>query len=361
MSGLSVGEREAILRRALIRVQPEYFSWPLDVQERYRVSIPDEDDFRIRQAVLKTLFDIHVKTEKNLVAATEAFTFAQYLLYNSTLLPLMGVGADNFFLNIGFATNASILDFETLYDYDVDDYTFQEKARKEDFPDYKGGKPYRGSLYYTWARLEIDGAFHYASLCMAAGYLLSMIEETGYEKIDALIPHAYVKGKHHGKREGKGTIYDQRMDAGGMESQLDELRDRFHHYTTARYEALLDDFDAKASQVVYQCPRNWGNDPHIDFIFTDKTALQNVRFRHFMKDCRAIAGDGRDLDPLIEQERQAVLQYLGEAYQDIVTNFDPKLVKFRKRRKIIMSDGALHDLLTIGLTKGKGGEDEEER
>jgi len=272
-------------------------------------------------------------------------------------LAAYGSGRRQFFPELGFSAHTSILDFETLYDYDVDDYKFQEKARKKDFPDYLG-KPYRGTLYYTWARLEIDGAFHYASLCMAAGYLFSMIEETGYDKIDALIPHTYVKGKHHGKREGKGTIYDQRIDAGGMEPQLAELQDRLHHYTTERYEALLDDFDVRASKVVYQCPRNWGNDPHMDFICTDKTALQSVRFRHFMEDCRSLAGDSRDLDPLIEQERQAVLHYLEEAYQDIVAHFDPKLVKFRKRRKIIMSDGALQDFLTIGLSKGQGWEDD---
>ena len=357
--GVSVGERTAILRRAIIRVKPEYFSWPLDAQEHYRVSIPDEDDFRIRRAVLQGLFGSRVKTKQMMRAALDAFTEAQYLLYNSTLLPLMGIGADHFFLNEGFAAGTSLLDFETLYDYDLADYQFQEKARAEDFPDYIGGKPYRGSLYYTWARLEIDGAFHYASLSMAAGYLFSLIEETGRETIDALIPHTYVKGKHHGKREGKGTIYDQRVDAGGMEPQLEELQDRFYRYTTERYEALLDDFDARASRRVYQCPKNWGNDPHMDFIFTDKTALQHVRFRHFMDDCRAIAGDGRALEPLIEQERQAVVHSLEEAYQDIRDNFDPTLVKFRKRRKIIMSDGALHDLLTMGLSEGHREEDDQ--
>ena len=53
-----------------------------------------------------------------------------------------------------------------------------------------------------------------------------------------------------------------------------------------------------------------------------------------------------------------ILTFLEEAYQDIVAHFDPKLVKFRKRRKIIMSDGALQDFLTIGLSKGQGWEDD---
>lgn len=346
MSGASAGEREAILRRAIIRVKPEYFAWPPDVQERYRVTMPDDDDFRIRQAVLKALFDIQVNTRERLHAACDAFNDAQYLLFNSTLLPIMGIGADSFFLNTGFAANTSILDFATLYDYDLDDYQFQEKARQEDQPDYMG-KPYRGSLYYTWARLEIDGVFHYASLSMAAGYLFSRIDELGSDKIDALIPHTYVKGKDHGKREGHGTIYDQRIDAGGMERQLEELRDRLYHYTSERYDALLDAFDAQAAKAVYLFEGSWGNDPHMDFIFTDKTALQSVRFRHFMQDCRAIAGDSHDLDPLIEPERQTIINYLDQAYQDILATFDPKLVKFRKKRKIVIADGALKDLLDL--------------
>ena len=186
--------------------------------------------------------------------------------------------------------------------------------------------------------------FHYASLSMAAGYLYAMIEGVGLDKMRELIPHTYVRGKHHGKREGQGMIYDMRPDAGGLEAQLDELRDRYYRYTMAHYETLLDDFDAKAARAVYLFERNEDGDPHIDVIFTDSATLQSVRFRHFMEDCRAIAGDGRALDPLIAQERQAVLDYLDQAYQDILANFDPKLVKFRRRRKIVMSDRALKDL-----------------
>jgi hypothetical protein len=62
---------------------------------------------------------------------------------------------------------------------------------------------------------------------------------------------------------------------------------------------------------------------------------------------RAIAGNGSDLDPLIEHERQTVINYLDHAYQDILDNFDPKLVKFRKKRKIVIADGALKDLMDL--------------
>jgi len=131
----------------------------------------------------------------------------------------------------------------------------------------------------------------------------------------------------------------------GAECELEELRDRFYRYISERYEALLSHFDRHAPQTIYLVARTGGNDPHIDFIFTDKTALQRVRLRHFMHDCRAIAEDDRDLEPLIAQERQAVLTYLDQAYQDILAHFDPKLVKFRKKRQIVIADGAIQDLM----------------
>jgi len=81
----------------------------------------------------------------------------------------------------------------------------------------------------------------------------------------------------------------------------------------------------------------------MDFVFSDKTALQAVRFRHFMKDCRKIMGDAEKLDSTIDEERQAVLNFLEQIHQDILNNFDPKIVKFRKKRKIILADAALKD------------------
>src|ERR1039457_6170003 len=66
-------EIDPALRRAFMRVNPDYFVWPIEAQERYRVSMPEKDAFRIRQALLKALFDMHVKTEEELKAAVDAF------------------------------------------------------------------------------------------------------------------------------------------------------------------------------------------------------------------------------------------------------------------------------------------------
>lgn len=335
--------QKAALRRAIIGVNPDYFSWSVEEQEKYRVSMPDEDDFRITQALLKALFQLEVNTQQEMRAVFDAFSDEKYLRFNSTVLPLQGIGEDCFYLNDWLGEGKTLLDFETLHEYDYDDHYFQEQARQKDFPDYVV-KPYRGSLYYRWAHLFIDGDFYYANLSMAAGYLYGMLDGLGLDKIQEQIPYEYVDGPEHGKRDGKGTIWDLKLDAGGMEAQLQELQDRYYRYTMERQEALSREFDEKAQKRVYLIERSHGNEPYMDFVFTDKTALQAVRFRHFMSDCRNLLGDSRELEALVQQERRAALDFLEAMHQDILHNFDPKVVKFRKKRKIVVADGALKDL-----------------
>ncbi len=128
-----------------------------------------------------------------------------------------------------------------------------------------------------------------------------------------LIPHEYVEGKNHGKREQGGTLWDFRVDAGGMEPQLEELRRRFYEYCRECHARLLDRFDA-------------------------------VRFRHFFVDGLRIVGDVSELAVSLEQERTAALEFLQAQYADIRQNFDPSIVPLRKKRKIVMTNEAWEDL-----------------
>ena len=87
------------MRQAVIRVRPDYFALPETEHDHYRLHLSTEDDFRIRQAVARDLFGIAIGTTKKLDATLDTFDDGQYLLLNRTLLPLQGVGEDNFFLN----------------------------------------------------------------------------------------------------------------------------------------------------------------------------------------------------------------------------------------------------------------------
>src|ERR1035441_2786044 len=126
MAEQSAPRKETALRRAIIGVKPDYYSWPREIQERYRVTMPDGDMFRINQVLLKALFGIRVDTEESMDEAFDAFDDAQNVLFTGTLLPLLGIGEDNFFLNEHLG-DETILDFATLYDYDHDYYYFHEE------------------------------------------------------------------------------------------------------------------------------------------------------------------------------------------------------------------------------------------
>ena len=334
---------EVAFKRIMMAVNPDYFSWEIAEQERYRLGLSDEECFRIERDALKILFDIRVDTKEKMEAVCNSFRDEHYLLFNETMLFFNGIGGDLFYLDEYLGDDRTLLDFETLYDYDYDDHCFQEKSWKEEVPDYIV-KPYRGALYYRWARLHIDGTFFYADLSMAANYLYGVAEETGFDKIRELIPYEYVDGNNHGKREGKGTLFDLKLMANGKEAQLEELQRRYRVYIIERQKVALDDFDAKAQRRAYLVDKSEKVDPHMRFIFTDQTALQGVRFRHFMADCRSMLGDNRELDALIEQERQAAVEFLEKNHRDIMENFDPKFTRLRKKRKIIVADGALDDL-----------------
>ncbi|MDO9104346.1 MAG: hypothetical protein Q7U57_05230 [Methylovulum sp.] len=102
---------------------------------------------------------------------------------------------------------------------------------------------------------------------------------------------------------------------------MDELKDRYYRYLSARFESLLDGYHANAPKRLYHIDDNQETEPHREFIFTDITALQAVRFRNFMKDCNAIQGDPGELKALLEQEYQAAVGFLEHAHQDLAANF----------------------------------------
>ena len=149
----------AVLRQAVIRVKPDYFALSETEREHYRLQLNTDDDFRIQQTVLKELFGVAVNKTEDLDAVLDTFDDSQYLLWNSTLLPLQGIGEDDFFLNEVLPADVTLIDFDTVDDYARDDHRFQEQVHKQEDPDYKIC-PYRGNIHRCWARLTIDGIFH---------------------------------------------------------------------------------------------------------------------------------------------------------------------------------------------------------
>jgi hypothetical protein len=80
----------AALRQAVIRVKSDYFALSETERENYRLHMNTEDEFRIQQTILKELFGIAVNTTEELDSILDTFDDSQYLLLNSTLLPVLG-------------------------------------------------------------------------------------------------------------------------------------------------------------------------------------------------------------------------------------------------------------------------------
>jgi hypothetical protein len=334
------------LKKAMMKFVPDYFSWDKKRQEQYRVDTPKEDAFKIMQFLLRELFDISVSNDDEIEDAFRAMNEAQSSKINATLLPIKGIGEDFFYLNEVFPGQKNLLSFETLYDYDLDDYTFQEDCRKNEQKDYEK-KPYRGSLYLTWARLMIDDAFSYGVLSMVAGYLYCQLDEYGNDYMEKLIPHEFIHGKNHGKAQGDGYLFDPKIDANGLERQLDELKYRFWEHLNEVYERLADEFDEKSMQRVLILNQSLEHNPNHHFLFTDKEILKRIHFKTFMRCCRAAEQtDHSLLSGKLEQEEQLLTKYLDHQYKDIMENFDPKIIRFRKKIKVIVhKDSGLDELL----------------
>lgn len=336
---------QAAARRALIAADGQYFSWAAEYQEHFRATMSEEARRKVRCVLLDSLLDIHCAPEYVDEAWNDA-PRSRVNLLNWAMLLTTGIGVDYIYLNECLDEGKSLLDFPRLYDYDYADYLYQEIARKRDFPDY-GGVDYYACQHPWWVRLLIDGQFHYATFTSLATFALDEIRSVGDETIRRLIPHEYVDGKNHGKQEKGGYLWDVRIDAAGQEAQLDELRIRFLDYQNERWLALSEEC-VRQAPAVYAHDEDWDEDPHRTYVFANGETLKQIRWRHFSTDCKSLIAESSAIEMLLAAEIDRSNTWLTENHQDIQDNFDPAVVKMRRKRKIIMSATALDDLIEIG-------------
>jgi hypothetical protein len=332
------------LRRALTRVRPEFFGWTPDRQLRYRTALPDEDHSAIVEFLVASV------AGSDAVAAALGTREREGRLpldlqnrINELLLPLTGIGDDAFFLNEHLGEGRSILDFPTLRAYDEDDHVFQERARAEEDASY-AEQPYLGALHGCWARVLVGVRLTYLTLSMAAAYLYERISEAAGDELQRRIPHRHVRGPHDGERVGDMIRWDLRLDAGGHEAMLEEFQHRLWDYERERWRTLKAEYDSLALGGAYLLDDSQPGESNLLWVFTDKSALETVRFETFMADCRAISRPLSELESAAEVECGRVKQFVAEQHQDLLAGFDPKVVRMRKRRGILMHPRAFDGL-----------------
>jgi hypothetical protein len=179
---------------------------------------------------------------------------------------------------------------------------------------------------------------------MTAGYLFSRLEEVATAVIETRIPHRYVPGKNHGKATGKSFQWDMRLAADGQEGLLEELQHRLFEYTNARYDSLLTDWDRANRRGVYWVDTSEPQERNVHFVFTDKDALSAVRFRSFVRDCRAIERGIDELNGAVAEEEAKLKSFVLQQHQELLQSFDPRIKPLRRRRKILIHKDAFDDL-----------------
>ena len=334
------------LRRAVMSVRPDYFGLPPERRLRYRLDMPDED----RQAIVAALLRAHGHADADETARREPRHDVPVELknrINEWLQPLVGIGEDAFSLNESFEAGKSILDFPTLLAYDQDDHQFQEKARSKIDPSYVQ-RPYAGALHSTWGRCMVGGRLCYVSLSMLACHVGGAMQEAADEEIERLIPHRYVPGPNDGDAEGGLIQWDRRLDAGGQEGLLEELQSRVWAFEAKRRNELmieLRDHPRRATYLVENPFRDVeADEQHLLVIFTDPSALEKIRFTSFLSDCRALSKPLEDLALVEGRETGRTIAYVNEQHLELVQSFDPNVVRFRRRRKVMMHPTTFHGL-----------------
>lgn len=339
---MNIANIKAAARKALIAANPDYHAWPQAQQEQFRATMDDAANSRVDTVLLNDLLGIQCNAE-NADEVWRDVPSSEFNHLNWAKLLTTGIGEDMMYLNESMAENTSLLDFTTLYDYDFADHLFQEEANKKQFRNYQE-RDYYALRFSRWVRLIIDGRFYYATLYSLAGYLTEQLEDKGGDIIQTLIPHKYVDGQNHGKPEKGGFLWDVRVDAAGLEPQLDELNSRWHQYTQQRWLELSKTF-IQAAPAAYTEDKSENNELHRNFIFNNENALKQIRWRHFLADCEAIKADYADVAKMEKQEQEKAESWLQATHQDIMQNFDPNVIKLKKKRKVVISPGAFDGLL----------------
>jgi len=329
-------------RKALMAADAYYHAWPAEQQERFRATMNEASRTKVRRVLLDSLLGIQCD-DKTADEVWDDVPLEKLNVLNWASLFTSGIGEDNLYLNESMGNEKSLLNFTTLYDYDYDDHLFQEEARYRDIPNYAGAD-YFAYRHPSWVRLLINSQFYYATFLSLATHLTDEIEEAGNDIVEQLIPHKYVAGENNGKPEKEGFLWDMQLDADGQENQLDELKSRWYCYLQERW-LILSKINAENLPAVYTQDKNWDDDPQRFFIFNNEVALKKIRWRYFLSDCEPLMDGYSIVTDLVKQEVKSARDFLTENHQEILTNFDPKVVKLRKKRKIIMSAGVLDDLL----------------
>ena len=138
------------------------------------------------------------------------------------------------------------------------------------------------------------------------------------------------------------------IDAGGQEAMLEEMQQRVWHEQLRRRRALVEEFGDQHLGACYLDDDPWEGSPpeerNMLIVFSDPDALASVRFASFLRDCRRIERPLAELRALQARETRYMREFVAAQHDDLLKNFDPKVVPLRRKLKVMIHPDALPDL-----------------
>lgn len=58
---------------------------------------------------------------------------------------------------------------------------------------------------------------------------------------------------------------------------------------------------------------------------------------------REMLGDVQEVYDAIDKEKESAREFVHDAYKDIIENYDSRILKFKKKRKVIIAEQAIKD------------------
>ena len=337
---------QSLINRLLMKLDPNFSSLTEKEQNRSRQHFIYNDSKAVYTYLYQALFGFKYDEETD---DEQLLSSEQTHLLNAHTTALVGIGNNAFRLCELQGSDFDLSSFDSLYYYDVAEFEFQQQARKKDFPGSYEEREYRLYLNNDWVRLlDAEKSFYYSTLSSLSSYLAAELDDTLNGIIQSLIPYELAEGRDHGKNVNGGMLWDFAYQANGLEAQLEELQSRAYCYISDARKQLDDEFCASESGAVYFDKYSDDMDgPCWNVIIKNAETAKRITFAHFLEDCQKQLKSNETLITLKAREKEKMEDFLQLAHKDILTNFDPKVVKLKKKRKIVMSPGALDDLSNL--------------
>ncbi len=160
--------------------------------------------------------------------------------------------------------------------------------------------------------------------------------------IEHYIPHDLVEGPEHGDPEKGGTLWDLKIDANGLEGQLNWLRQRCQRHLLPQQQYHAKAFSSQAPQVIW-IDHSSEIENAADVLFTSHHALAKIRLDHFREDCEALLAKNHKLTQWEYGEKAWCTELVEKEYNHVMKYYDPTIVTLKKPGKIVIADGVFDD------------------